>query len=266
MKELVFLKLGGSLITNKDVAHSARQKIISRIAGEIALGVHENPDLKLLIGHGSGSFGHFAARQYGTRDGVHTPGDWRGFANVWYEAKSLNTIVTESLVEAGLPVIAISPCSQIITKSQQITQWDISQIQMALDNHLIPIVHGDVVFDTETGGTILSTEELFEYLAAQLKPSRILLAGIEPGIWKDFPARSEIFASITPENFHSIEQHLMDSESPDVTGGMDSKVRSMVKLVQTEYSQKISIFSGLEDGSVLNSILGIDTGTSISLE
>jgi len=53
---LIFLKLGGSLITNKDLPNTARQLVLNRIAGEISNALQHNKQIKLLIGHGSGSF------------------------------------------------------------------------------------------------------------------------------------------------------------------------------------------------------------------
>ena len=266
MKDLLFLKLGGSLITDKNIAHSARLEVMERIAGEIARSLKVNPGLKLLLGHGSGSFGHIAARKFNTRDGVKTSREWQGFAEVWQEARALNTIMIETLARAGLPVITFSPCSQVITRSHLVENWDVSGINTALENGLLPIVYGDVVFDKLIGGTILSTEEQFEYLATKLKPARILLAGIEPGVWQDFPARNGLFQLITPTRIELVDKYLSVSESPDVTGGMRSKVYSMLNLVKSGHCDEVCIFSGREDESIFNAITGLCSGTTISLE
>jgi len=266
MKDLIFLKLGGSLITDKNIAHYARLEVIKRIAGEIAHTLQVKPGMKLLVGHGSGSYGHIAAQKFNTIDGVKTPSEWRGFAEVGREARALNTIVMESLAQAGLPVITFSPCSQVTTRNHQVIQWEMTGINTALKNGLLPLVYGDVVFDLQIGGTILSTEDLFEYLAAELKPERILLAGIEPGIWQDFPDRSEIFKRITPHHLPSIDKHLAASISPDVTGGMRSKVYSMLNLIESGYCHEVCIFSGQEDNSIFDAINGDCTGTTICLD
>ena len=79
---LLFIKLGGSLITDKDQAESARADIIFTLLQEIRQQLQREPSLKILIGHGSGSFGHHAARKFGTRQGVSTPEDWQGFQEV----------------------------------------------------------------------------------------------------------------------------------------------------------------------------------------
>ncbi len=130
-----------------------------------------NPELSLLLGHGSGSFGHVPAKLYGTRNGVSTVEEWRGFSKVWVEARTLNQIVIHYLAQAGLPVIAISPSSAIITNNGFVTQWDTTPIQKALSAGLIPVVYGDVIFDQVLGGTILSTEELFYHLAQIFSPA-----------------------------------------------------------------------------------------------
>jgi hypothetical protein len=44
---------------------------------------------------------------------------------------------------------------------------------------LVPVIYGDVIFDSIRGGTIFSTEEQFEFLAAEFEPEKILLAGVE---------------------------------------------------------------------------------------
>ena len=76
---ICFLKLGGSLITDKDKTDTPNLARLAKISEEISKALHDKPDLRLIIGHGSGSFGHHAAKIYHTRDGVKTMTDWRGF-------------------------------------------------------------------------------------------------------------------------------------------------------------------------------------------
>jgi len=68
--ELVFLKLGGSLLTDKTQVEAVQEDALRRVAGEVSRACQDAPHLRLLLGHGSGSFGHVAARQHGTRAGV----------------------------------------------------------------------------------------------------------------------------------------------------------------------------------------------------
>ena len=103
---LIFIKLGGSLITDKGEPRTPRLKVISNIAEEIKTILTDNSDLRILLGHGSGSFGHVPASKYRTRDGVRTQNGWIGFTKVWLDARRLNQLVMEAFNEVVLPAIS----------------------------------------------------------------------------------------------------------------------------------------------------------------
>jgi isopentenyl phosphate kinase len=268
MMNLQFLKLGGSLITDKNTPRKARQDAIARLVHEIKIARREIRDLRLVLGHGSGSFGHVPAKKYGTRQGVDAAAGWRGFAEVWYEAALLNRIVMDTLHEAGLPAVAFPPSAGILAHDGQVARWEIGGLQAALEADLIPVVFGDVIFDQVRGGTIFSTEDLFTYLARQflahqLHPQRILLAGIDEGVWADFPACTQLISEITPANWDAVATALGGSAATDVTGGMRSKVQSMLDLAIEIPGLEISIFSGDQPGNLAAALQGQSLGTRI---
>lgn len=260
---LVFLKLGGSLITDKNRPHTPRPEVLARLASEIGAARSKHPGLRLLLGHGSGSFGHVPARQHGTRQGVHTPQEWRGFIEVWREAANLNRLVVDALAGAALPALTFPPSACVLAQDGRVAAWDISTLRDALGAGLLPVVYGDVIFDSVRGGTILSTEELFAYLAVQLRPRRILIAGVEPGVWGDYPVCTRLLPEITPSNFPSLAAALAGSAAPDVTGGMASKVQENLALVEQVHGLEVQIFSGQEPGQVAAVLGGDRAGTII---
>jgi isopentenyl phosphate kinase len=262
--ELILLKLGGSLITDKDNPHTSRPAVLARLASEIAAARAQRPDLRLIIGHGSGSFGHMAAKKHGTRQGVSTPEGWLGFFDVWQEARALNQVVLDALLAAGLPVIAFPPSAAVVASAGQVLRWDLAPIQASLQAGLLPLINGDVVFDTLIAGTILSTEDLFIHLARQLTPQRILLAGLEDGVWADFPACTRLIERITPRSFASARQLIGGSASVDVTGGMLQKVESMLSLSEENTCLETLIFSGLSAGTLQAALLGARPGTTLA--
>jgi len=247
MQELVFLKLGGSLITDKSKPYTARLDKLRDLANQIARALQTHPKLLLVLGHGSGSFGHTVAREYGTRDGppLSPP------------------VFIEALHEAGIPAMTFSPAAAVWSENRQVVQWDLSQIKYALEKGIVPVVHGDVIFDRIKGGTILSTEELFEHLARELRPGRILLAGLEEGVWADFPARKQKVRSVTRESFEEIRQSTGEASGTDVTGGMESKVRQMLELAEAIPGLTIQIFSGEIPENLDKALLGETLGTII---
>lgn len=263
MNELLFIKLGGSLITDKSVPQQARIDVITRIAAEIKDVLDMHPDLSLLVGHGSGSFGHVTASKFGTRDGVNSPSGWKGFTRVWRDAGLLNRFVIDAFLDAGLLAISFPPSASIASQGRTISAWNLSPIRSALNAGLVPVVFGDVVFDTRLGGTIYSTEDLFDYLAVELRPSRILLAGLEPGVWGDYPACTRIIEKITPRNISHLMSSLGGSSATDVTGGMYTKVIQSLSIVERIPGTEVVIFSGEQAGNIAQNLVGGSMGTRI---
>lgn len=278
MKELIFLKLGGSLITDKTQPYTPRLDIIEDVALQISTTLQNRPDLRLVIGHGSGSFGHVAASEYHTREGfvprasplIHRERDkteenyWKGFAEVWYQASALNRLVMKALNKTNVPSIALPPSANVIASNGRVSIWETTAIRMALAAGLVPVIYGDVVFDEVRGGTILSTEDLFGFLSPALRPERILLAGLESAVWEDFPNRTRKLEAITPQSFSEISKGVGQADGADVTGGMEAKVTQMLELVRQNAELKIQIFSGAEPGNIARALTGETLGTWIS--
>ena len=261
---LIFLKLGGSLITNKDIPFSARKDTLRRLGAEISEALDTIPELKLLIGHGSGSFGHSTAAQFGTHTGVRSTEDWLGFQRVWWSAHQLNNIVIKEFLDLGLPVISLPASASLVSNNKKVDLWNTQPFISILKNHLLPMVFGDVVIDKELGATIFSTEELFSYLVNVLHPNRILLAGKERGVFLDYPRNQDLISLITPDTYPSVSNIINASASTDVTGGMASKVKSMLDLITLDENLSIDIFSGEEEGNLFKVISGEKIGTRLT--
>ena len=72
----MILKIGGSVITDKNGELAARTEVINRLAEEIQKAGLKN----LIIVHGGGSFGHPTAQKYGIKEGLKNETQHIGFA------------------------------------------------------------------------------------------------------------------------------------------------------------------------------------------
>lgn len=263
-KELVFIKLGGSLITAKDQAFEVQLDVISRLMTELSVFLIQNPDTRVILGHGSGSFGHSVASRYGTRDGLNNELDWQGYQEVWRAARDLHDIVLACGLQFDfpLPLISFPPSSSITASNRQITTWNLEPMTAATDNGLIPVIYGDVVFDDVLGGTILSTEELFIDLASVFKPERVLLFCKTDGVFADYPNCQNLLPHITAATV--LPKALGNSESPDVTGGMLEKVRHMQKLCALSPETDVRISPATQKGQFFDVLMGKPIGTLIT--
>jgi isopentenyl phosphate kinase len=162
--------------------------------------------------------------------------------------------------------MAFQPSSSFSTKNRQIQYHFDQPIIRALEANILPVVYGDVVFDETLGGSILSTEDIFYYLAKNLIPAKIILAGLEDSIWLDFPENINAVTKITVSNFDLIKSKIGQSASIDVTGGMIEKVRIMLNLTSQIPKLKIAIISGKVKGNITRAYNNEKIGTWIEPE
>ena len=249
---LTLLKLGGSLITDKAREATLRPAVLDRLAAEVAAALAARPGLPLLMGHGSGSFGHFPGLRHGTRDGVRGRAGWLGYAEVAAAAGRLNRLVTDALLAAGVPVLSLQPSASARCRDGALVALDLAPVRAALAHGLVPLVYGDVALDDVRGGTIVSTEEIFLTLARALRPGRILLVGEAPGV---LDGAGAVIARLRPEDGTWVQAGLGGSAGVDVTGGMDSKVNAMLALVAEQPGLAVRVFSGLPAGELTRALL-----------
>ena len=258
-QELVFVKLGGSVITDKTRPATPRHEAIDRLAAEITAARAACPDLQLLLGHGSGSYGHVAARRYGTHQGVRDAAGWRGFTEVAAAAARLNSLVTDALLSAGVPAWPVQPSASARCRQGELEWLDVAPLRDALTHGLVPLVYGDVALDETQGATIISTEQIFAYLARRLQPDRLILAVVVHGVFEADPLKdpsAEAVPRISAENWSVVRSALGGSHATDVTGGMLAKVEQMVALAREMPGLAVHLLSGERPGALQDALCG----------
>ena len=248
--ETIFLKLGGSIITDKTQAGMARVDVIRRLAREVRAALDARSAMRLVLGHGSGSFGHVEAKKHGTRDGVRNAAGWIGFAEVAASAARLNQILTDIFIEERVPVISLPPSASARCVDGVLTYLDTVALHVHLRNRLVPLVHGDVALDTARGATIVSTEDVLAYLASEIEPDRVLLAGEVAGVYPSADMTGAVIPLITPATVEQFASALGGSHGVDVTGGMVAKVRQMIEWVRAHPRTSARIFSAAAAGTL----------------
>lgn len=265
--ETVFLKVGGSLITDKTRRETPRLEVLDRVAEEIARALGRRRDLRLVLGHGSGSYGHFAAERYGVHRSALA--DWRGYAETAAAAARLNRLVIDRCLAAGVPAVSLQPSASARTRGGEIQELAAWPVAALLGRGLVPVVYGDVALDERQGCSIISTEAIMAYLAPSIAPRRFLLAAEVDGVYTADPLRDPAARPIpllTPAMWEAAERRLAGARGVDVTGGMRSKVRQMLDLVESQPGLEAFIFSGLAPGRVEAALLGEPGGTRLHAE
>jgi isopentenyl phosphate kinase len=260
---LVFLKLGGSLITDKRGVAALRPEALIQAAAEIRAALDRDPDLRLVIGHGSGSFGHVAARRWSMLSG---PLNWRAFAEVGAAAARLNRHVVDALLAADVPAVTLQPSASAIAQDGRIMDMALGPLETILAAGAVPVVYGDVAIDTQRGYCIISTETIFTFLAAHLQPVRVVLAGQVDGVFSRDPlvhVDARPLPRLTPAAWDIIAAGLQGAAGVDVTGGMAAKVRAMLVVVQVQPNLIVYLISGQRESAIRAALLGDDVGGTI---
>jgi isopentenyl phosphate kinase len=263
---LVFLKLGGSLLGDKRRRRAFRRAAVERLGGEIARALERRPQMRLLLAHGGGGFAHFPAKRHHTREGLAGGGGWRGFAETRRGVLEMNARVLDALARGGLRPTLVSPSAGLIARDGKVRRWDLRVIHALLKDGQIPLIHGDAVLDERRGFTILSTEELFDFLAGRLHPERIILACDVEGVYLADPRR--LARCVDRKNIAEIRRALraavpQRADRPDVTGGMLVKVERLYKIARKIPGLDARIVSGLSAGTVESALCGGEAGTAV---
>ncbi len=251
---LMLVKLGGSVITDKSKPFTERMNVIKRLANEIHT-AKSSSKFKLIIGHGGGSYPHPLAEKFQLHKGLLSKESIRGVALVQDAAARLNRLVVDALISVGEDAVCVQPSACILAESSKIVQWDISIIKELLKNGLLPVVYGDIVVDIKRGFSVISTEELFFYLATHLPIRRIIICTDVDGVLDYKSKNIARFDVLTPSDRLRIAASLKGAETIDVTGGMKSKVELLLKLAEKNNIES-EILNAARTGSLESALLG----------
>lgn len=278
VEELILIKLGGSLLTDKRGVDEARPEVIDRLAREIAAAL---PTLGeqgkgLIVGHGSGSFGHVAAAQSGlgsaqtgtpdrgtpdrrppSRDGISLTQD---------AAARLHRLLFSALAMAGAAPYSQVPSSFLVARRGRPARGQVDALLRAVDLGLVPLVYGDVVMDEAWGASIASTEAVLFYLLRRLRRlgrrvERLLWLGETDGIY-DLAGRT--LPRVTSDNYRQTLQAIRRPVGTDVTGGMLLRLKTAWTLARAGVDSWI--LNGTVPGVLESALKGEETvvGTLIS--
>ena len=253
---IVLVKLGGSLITDKSRAGSLRESAIRRAARELVQAGAAAPSIRLVVGHGSGSFGHAAAAAAGLVRGADARGRLDGISRTQRRAAELHRIVVDALAEAGGRPFSLSPSSFLEARDGRVTRAFVGPVFAALRLGLLPVVYGDVVLDAARGAVIVSTEEVFAAIvrAARRRGDavrRIVWVGETDGVYDGAGATiARVDATSAPPALSRAGA----AAGTDVTGGMRHRLTVARRLARSGVES--ILFDGRKPGRLGAALAG----------
>ena len=262
---MIILKIGGSILTNKDSTESEIDAVsLKRIASEIKSSL-DNSYKELIIVHGAGSFGHPPAKKYKIGeafDKSEYPEKRIGFCEIQNAVKKLNMLICEAFIEEGLPVVAIPASSFMTASDKRIIDGNLDNFRKYLHKGFIPVIYGDVVLDDELEFCVISGDQLIQYLAKNLNPDMVVLGTDVDGVYNKNPKTHD--DAMFFDKFSSLKDldTLEGTTNVDVTGGMVGKIKELLYLADLGIESKIinaevenNIFKVLENEEVKGTVI-----------
>ena len=216
------LKLGGSVLTKKHGFMEADTASIARLAAAVGraykAGVRD-----LIIVHGAGSFGHAPVLKYKLNDGVRTKKQTWACALTHSACAHFSSHVTDALIKAGVPAISVPPADIARSRNRRIVFMDRKVVFDKLKAGYVPVLFGDMLPDSALGCSVCSGDQIVSYFGKYAK--RVVMATNVDGVLAD----GKLVPRITGKNFAQVSRHLRCSGAPDVTGGMEGKIREIME-------------------------------------
>ena len=228
-RDVVLVKWGGGLITDKTSPESLNTATLERLASELHT-ARSVSALPVILGHGSGSFGHWSASgsflsAAEPLAGALSREQLMVSARTADAAARLHRAVIERILEAGTATYSWLPSTAIFDGGASAIATSDPPVQAlieALERGYLPVTMGDVLLSAERGAVIWSTETIFEAVAARLaltewRVKRILWMGNTDGV---LDAHGATIDQVSTDNLEDAAAAVSGSEGVDVTGGM----------------------------------------------
>ena len=206
---MILIKLGGSIITNKEKPLSVRRKTIEKLAKNL-----KKIDDSLIIVHGGGSYGHYWSVKYD----MHTKPrkyDLKGVSVIKNSMIELNKIILDLFLKNKIHPYCLPPTDFMLGNKPIPNK--VKEIEKISKSGLVPITFGDALWYGQNKTYILSGDKIMTHLSKILKPKLTIFVLNEEGLYSDLKTK-KVISEVKGEK-PTISQNLMD-----VTGGMTRKI------------------------------------------
>lgn len=234
---MLLVKLGGSVITNKEKPLSPRRKTVDNIAKSL-----QKIDEPIIIVHGGGSFGHFWSVKYD----MHTkPSKYntKGVSVVKNSMVQLNKIILDILLKNKLNPYCLPPTD--FMKGNKPIRTKIKEIEKIAKHGFVPVIFGDALWFGNGKSYILSGDKIMTILAKELRPKLCIFVMNVDGIYSNMKKKDLIY-ELKNEN------PVISDIEMDVTGGMKRKIQEATNI--SKMGLKVFFVNGNKPERIVNAV------------
>jgi len=249
--EIILLKLGGSLLTDKNKPFSLRDNILESSLNQII----ESKKSIILI-HGGGSFGHPIAKKYQISQGLNDSikGQIMGLSKTHEAMIKFNSIIINKLLDKGCSAISVQPSSIFIQDFYEIIFKSIDPIEKMLELGIIPVLYGDILLSWDSSFTILSGDQIILKLCEKIqkfKISKVIFGIEEDGIYIKDNGNEKLALKLNSIELANLKLAELDQKI-DVTGGIKGKLEIIKEIIK--FNIPVQIINGIKNNNILKAL------------
>ncbi len=249
--EIILLKLGGSLLTDKNKPFSLREDILESCLNQII----ESKKAIILI-HGGGSFGHPIAKKYQISQGLNDSikNQIIGLSKTHKAMNEFNSIIINKMLDNGRSAISVQPSSIFIQDFNEIIFKSIDPIEKMLDLGIIPVLYGDILLSWDSSFTILSGDQIILKLCEKIqkyKISKVIFAIEEDGIYIEDNGNKRLALKLKSNDLTNLKMAELDQKI-DVTGGIKGKLEAIKEIIK--FNIPVQIINGIKNKNILKAL------------
>jgi len=254
MEEIMIIKLGGSVITEKNKPFSLKSEILDDLIDQIV-----KAKQKCIVIHGAGSFAHPLAQKYDIVSGKNPKikNQIYGLAETHSGVAKLNTIITNKFLEKGIATIPLQPSTLFHQDLQNLDNLH-KIINDLLDLNITPLLYGDIILGSDTKFSIISGDRIILEICKQFvlsekehhyQISKVIFCFDQDGLFvKDEKEKKKILLECKQEELDHLQFYTLQTKI-DVTGGIKGKLQ------ETKEICKLKIPVQLVNGQKKNYLL-----------
>ncbi|MFX1431968.1 MAG: type 2 isopentenyl-diphosphate Delta-isomerase [Promethearchaeota archaeon] len=252
VNEIVLLKLGGSLLTDKNKPFSLREEVLENCINQVI----ESKKPIILI-HGGGSFGHPIAKNYKISEGLNDSIEDQiiGLSKTHDVMNKFNSIIINKLLDRKCSAISIQPSSIFLRDFNQIRIKTVEPIEQLIKLGVIPVLYGDIVLSRDSSFSILSGDQIILKLCEKIqnfKVSKVIFAIEKDGLFIKENGKEKLALKLSSNDLDNIKLAELDQKI-DVTGGMKSKLETIKEIIKLNIP--VQIINGLKHENILKALI-----------
>jgi len=246
-EEILVLKLGGSVLTDKSVSYKLREGVLDAVATEIKECIDLGLIKSLVIVHGVGSFGHPLVLKYNLHQGFIDKGQLISMSKTQQIVNELRKSIAAKFLEKGIPVNLMHASSLLIGDKMVITDPTFESLKGFLSLGMVPLIGGDMMYDNSMGFSVCSGDQIAVVLSRVLNAKHLMFATDVAGVYNQDPKSGKNAQLLKELNINDLDQFLKklnESSTGDASGKMRGKLSSLVSITnQIKEGLEIAIFS-----------------------